>query len=98
MTMLKGINPRLNADVLRVLRAMGHGDALVIADANFPSDSVARRTVTGKLLRMDNLTAGEVAPRARRVVQTHQRRSSPAASQRNGTRCYVVIHRSIPLG
>jgi L-fucose mutarotase len=60
MTMLKGIDPRLNADVLRVLCAMGHGNALVIANANFPSDSVARRTVTGKLLRMDNLTAGEV--------------------------------------
>jgi L-fucose mutarotase len=51
--MLKGIDPRLNADVLRVLRAMGHGDALVIADANFPSDSVARATTTGALLRMD---------------------------------------------
>jgi L-fucose mutarotase len=51
--MLKGIDPRLNADVLRVLRAMGHGDALVIADANFPSDSVARATTTGVLLRMD---------------------------------------------
>ena len=51
--MLKGIDPALNADILRVLRAMGHGDDLIIADANFPSDSVARQTVTGKLLRMD---------------------------------------------
>ena len=51
--MLKGIDPLLNADVLRVLRAMGHGDDLIIADTNFPSDSVARQTVTGKLLRID---------------------------------------------
>jgi L-fucose mutarotase len=51
--MLKGIDPALNADILRVLCAMGHGDDLIIADANFPSDSVARQTVTGKLLRMD---------------------------------------------
>ena len=51
--MLKGINPLLNADVLRVLRAMGHGDDLIIADTNFPSDSVARQTVYGKLLRID---------------------------------------------
>ena len=51
--MLKGIDPLLNADVLRVLRAMGHGDDLIIADTNFPSDSVARETVTGKLLRID---------------------------------------------
>lgn len=57
--MLKGIDPRLNADVLYALRAMGHGDALIIADTNFPADSVARATVLGGLLRMDNLSAGE---------------------------------------
>ena len=55
--MLKGIDPRLNAEVLHALRAMGHGDVLVIADTNFPSESVARETVYGELLRMDNLTA-----------------------------------------
>ena len=57
--MLKGIDPRLNADVLRCLRAMGHGDALVISDTNFPADSVARETVLGELLRMENLTGAE---------------------------------------
>ena len=57
--MLKGIDPKLNADVLHVLRMMGHGDVLIIADTNFPSDSVARATVYGNLLRMDNLTAAE---------------------------------------
>ncbi|MGB0352817.1 MAG: RbsD/FucU family protein [Paracoccaceae bacterium] len=57
--MLKGIDPRLNADVLHVLRMMGHGDVLIIADTNFPSDSVSRATVYGNLLRMDNLTAAE---------------------------------------
>ncbi|MGB1494152.1 MAG: RbsD/FucU family protein [Paracoccaceae bacterium] len=51
--MLKGINPLLNADVLHVLRAMGHGDDLIIADTNFPSDSVARQTVYGRLLRIE---------------------------------------------
>ena len=51
--MLKGINPLLNADVLQALRAMGHGDDLIIADTNFPSDSVAKQTVHGKLLRID---------------------------------------------
>ena len=57
--MLKGIDNRLNAEVLGCLRAMGHGDALIIADTNFPSDSVARATVTGQLLRMENLTAAQ---------------------------------------
>ena len=51
--MLKGINPLLNADVLHALGAMGHGDDLIIADTNFPSDSVARQTVYGRLLRID---------------------------------------------
>lgn len=57
--MLKGIDPRLNAEVLHALRAMGHGDVLIVADTNFPSDSIARDTVYGELLRMDNLTAAE---------------------------------------
>lgn len=57
--MLKGIDNRLNADVLYVLRAMGHGDTLVISDTNFPADSIAQQTVHGQLLRMDNLTAGQ---------------------------------------
>jgi L-fucose mutarotase len=59
--MLKGIDPRLNAEVLAALRAMGHGDTLVIADTNFPSDSVARQTALGTLLRMDNLTCAQAA-------------------------------------
>ncbi len=58
--MLKGIDPILNADVLYALRAMGHGDDLIIADTNFPSDSVARETVLGEVLRIDR-PAAEVA-------------------------------------
>ena len=59
--MLKGIDPRLNADVLYALRAMGHGDYLVLSDTNFPSDSVAKETKVRRLLRMDNLTSAEAA-------------------------------------
>jgi len=62
--MLKNLDPLLNADVLQALRAMGHGDELVVCDANFPADSVARATVSGKLLRMD----GADAPRAVRAI------------------------------
>jgi L-fucose mutarotase len=57
--MLTGIDPRLNADVLYTLRSMGHGDMLIIADTNFPAHSVAAETVTGEVLRMDNLTCAE---------------------------------------
>ncbi|AWB47918.1 ribose ABC transporter [Gemmobacter aquarius] len=59
--MLKGIDNRLNAEVLSCLRAMGHGDVLILCDTNFPADSVARDTQLGYLLRMENLTAAEAA-------------------------------------
>jgi L-fucose mutarotase len=55
--MLKSIDPILNADVLYALRAMGHGDDLVITDTNVPADAVARQTVLGRLLSIDNVTA-----------------------------------------
>ena len=59
--MLKGLDNRLNADVLYALRAMGHGDTLVLSDTNFPADSIARQTVLGKLLRMENLSCAQAA-------------------------------------
>lgn len=59
--MLKGISPLLNADVLYALKSMGHGDVLVIADTNFPADSIARETPFGTLLRIDNVTSAEAA-------------------------------------
>lgn len=55
--MLKGIDPILNADVLYALRAMGHGDDLIISDTNFPSDAIARETTLGEVLRIDRPAA-----------------------------------------
>lgn len=43
--MLIGIDPILNADILFILRAMGHGDEIVIADGSFPAQTVAKRLV-----------------------------------------------------
>jgi L-fucose mutarotase len=57
--MLKGLDPLLGPELLHVLAAMGHGDELVVADANFPATSVARR-----LVRLD----GVDAPRAVRAI------------------------------
>lgn len=53
--MLKNLDPLLSADVLHALASMGHGDEVVICDANFPADSVARASVLGKLLRLDGV-------------------------------------------
>jgi L-fucose mutarotase len=43
--MLKGIDPVLGPDLLAMLRAMGHGDEIVVADANFPAAANAKRLV-----------------------------------------------------
>ena len=51
--MLKKLDPLLNAEVLYVLRAMGHGDDLVLVDMNFPAQSTADLTSHGQLLRID---------------------------------------------
>lgn len=51
--MLKNIDPLLNAELLHALRAMGHGDVIVVSDTNFPSDAVAKETVYEDLLRVD---------------------------------------------
>ena len=50
--MLYKINPILSPDILKVLRAMGHGDTIVIADANFPAHSSGVKTI-----RLDGVSA-----------------------------------------
>jgi L-fucose mutarotase len=49
---LRNIDALLTPELLYVLAAMGHGDDLVVADANFPADSVARRTAYGRVVRL----------------------------------------------
>ncbi|MGN2336446.1 RbsD/FucU domain-containing protein, partial [Bifidobacterium longum] len=41
--MLKGIPPIIQPDLLKILSEMGHGDAIVLADAHFPAESVGVR-------------------------------------------------------
>lgn len=43
--MLKNINPLLTGELLAILADMGHGDEIVIADANFPAVKVAERLI-----------------------------------------------------
>ena len=52
--MLKGLDPLLSPDLLRCLRAMGHGDEIAIVDGNYPAEEHAKR-----LVRLD----GHGAPR-----------------------------------
>ncbi|KAB0268135.1 RbsD/FucU family protein [Microvirga brassicacearum] len=50
--MLRGIHPLLGPDLLHALRSLGHGDELVVADANFPAHSLGPRVV-----RLDGVDA-----------------------------------------
>ncbi len=50
--MLKGISSLICADLLWVLRSMGHGDNLALVDRNFPAHSVAAKTVYGKPIQI----------------------------------------------
>lgn len=43
--MLKGLSPLLSPDLLHALASMGHGDELLIVDANFPAASHAKRLI-----------------------------------------------------
>ena len=55
--MLKGIPKILSPELLKVLCEMGHGDRLVIADGNFPSESVGKEAI---VIRMDGHGVPEV--------------------------------------
>ena len=53
--MLKGISPLISPELLKVLCEMGHGDEIVLADANFPAESMGQRVV-----RADGIGAAEM--------------------------------------
>ena len=55
--MLKGIPKLLSPELLKVLCEMGHGDRIVIADGNFPAESVGKN---GIVIRMDGHGTCEV--------------------------------------
>ena len=55
--MLKHVPSFMSADLLWVLAAMGHGDELVVVDRNFPAQSVAMETQSGKLIALGGMDA-----------------------------------------
>jgi L-fucose mutarotase len=62
--MLKNLDPLLTPELIHVLASMGHGDDLVLCDANFPAASVAATTVHGCPVHL----AGADAPAAARAI------------------------------
>ena len=55
--MLKNVPSFIDADLLWVLAAMGHGDELAVVDRNFPAHSVAIETRSGKLITLGGMDA-----------------------------------------
>ncbi len=55
--MLKGVPQILSPEMLKVLCEMGHGDRIVIADGNFPSESVGKNAI---VLRCDGHGVPEI--------------------------------------
>ena len=55
--MLKGISPMLSPELLKVLCEMGHGDTIVIADGNFPAQSMGKNAI---VIRMDGHGVPEI--------------------------------------
>lgn len=43
--MLKGISKIISPELLKILSEMGHGDEIVIADGNFPSENFGKRVI-----------------------------------------------------
>ncbi len=54
-TMLKNIPTLLSPDLLKTLRAMGHGDEIAIVDGNYPADEHGRRVI-----RADGISATDM--------------------------------------
>jgi L-fucose mutarotase len=76
--MLKTIDPLLNADVLYALRAMGHGDRLVVCDTNFPAATAIAAVlsvfpldtfVDDAAIRMEIVDRPDEVPPVQREVQ-----------------------------
>ena len=55
--MLKHVPSFMAAELLWVLAAMGHGGGLVVVDRNFPAQSVAMETPSGKLITLGGMDA-----------------------------------------
>jgi L-fucose mutarotase len=59
---LSGINPILTGELLAALDRLGHGDELIVADANFPAHRI------GEVIEAAGLPSAEVVAAIRTVI------------------------------
>ena len=74
--MLKGISPLLSPELLKVLCEMGHGDELVIADGNFPAESIGKNAI---VIRADGHGVPEMLDAILQLIPLDQNVDQPAA-------------------
>ena len=74
--MLKGISPLLSPELLKVLCEMGHGDELVIADGNFPAESIGKNAA---VIRADGHGVPELPDAVLQLIPLDQSVDQPAA-------------------
>ena len=82
--MLSGIHPILTGELLAHLDAMGHSDAVVLADAHFPADRLASR-----LLTFPGLTTPDVLAAIRTVIPLDDAPGVDLMASADGTRLPV---------
>ena len=72
--MLKGISKIVSPELVKVLCEMGHGDEIVIADGNFPSETFGKRVIrvdgkNGQILAATPMKKfGEISDRIGRLL------------------------------
>jgi L-fucose mutarotase len=82
--MLTGIHPILTGELLAHLDAMGHSDAVVLADAHFPADRLAHR-----LLVFPGLSTPDVLKAVRTVIPLDDAPGLDLMTSADGTRLPV---------
>jgi len=96
--MLKGIDPLLTPDLLKVLAQMGHGDDIVVADANFTATSLAAGKPVIELPGVGTLRAAQailsLLPLDEQVDQpvAYMQVSGSPAGQLSGLQQEVLTH------
>lgn len=74
--MLKGISPIISPELLKALCEMGHGDELVIADGNFPAESMGKNAV---VVRADGHGTAEILDAVLSLIPLDRYTEKPVA-------------------
>lgn len=74
--MLKGIPPIISPELLKALCEMGHGDELIIADGNFPCESIGKDAI---VVRADGNGVAEILDAVLQLIPLDRYTEKPVA-------------------